>query len=458
MKTYTVNETIKAIETGHLAKLSLTAEQLAALKNRDGVTALHLAVKHGCLDQIKDGVTADQLAKAVADDGMSALLYATYKGYLTQVKGGVTVAQLKAQKNPQGVTGLFLAAQEGHLHQVQGDITAAELAADQVSDHTSALLAAAFNGELFLLKGGVTSEELAVARADDGNTALHTAADSRSLDQITGGVTLQQLTAIKDAKGRTPLYWAALNGCINQIQGGVTLEQMRATLCYGNKSAFEMALENGNQDQIPGADPGGPDFTSRTEEELIELANMTCWWAQESIKKGEKKLGCRMLEKLAIDLSNHGPVCVVLTQAYMGLGNRKEGLKYACKAVKLTREIPMPGGSSAISIIFFTICQKPWPHSSKRLRSIRTPLRHWFCSRLSRAISTTILRKRRRCPAGRSWLNQPISAPGSGSPLIWKPTENPRNQTRHTPVIANLSWATKRNGSGMPRGRPWLPW
>ena len=342
MKTYTVNETIKAIETGHLAELSLTAEQLAALKNRDGVTALHLAVEHGCLDQIKDGVTADQLAKTVADDGMSALLYATYKGCLTQVKGGVTVAQLKAQKNPQGGTGLFIAAQEGHLHQVQGDITAAELAADQVSDHTSALLAAAFNGELFLLKGGVTVEELAAARADDGNTALHTAADSRSLDQITGGATLQQLTAIKDAKGRTPLYWAALNGCINQIQGGVTLEQMRATLCDGNKSAFEVALENRNQDQIPGADPGGPDFTSRTEEELIELANMTCWWAQESIKKGEKKLGCRMLEKLAIDLSNHGPVCVVLTQAYMGLGNRKEGLKYACKAVKLT-----PGDSDA---------------------------------------------------------------------------------------------------------------
>ena len=65
IKTYTTKETIKAIEGGRLAELSLTAAELAALKNRDGVTALHLAAQHGCLDQIKDGVTADQLAATI---------------------------------------------------------------------------------------------------------------------------------------------------------------------------------------------------------------------------------------------------------------------------------------------------------------------------------------------------------------------------------------------------------
>ena len=338
LKTYTAKETIKAIEGGRLAELSLTAAELAALKNRDGVTALHLAAQHGCLDQIKDGVTADQLAATRDADGVSALLYAAFKGCLTQVNDGVTAAQLKAQKNHEGVTGLFVAAQEGWLHQLQGDLTAAELAAEQLPDHTSALLAAAFNGELFLLQGGVTADELAAARVDDEKTALHAAADSRSLDQIAGGATFEQLTAIKDAEGRMPLYWAAREGSLNQIQGGVTLEQMRTTRCDGKRTAYEVASENRNLDQIPGGDPDGVDLSSRTTEDLIEMANSMCAWATEAIKQGDEKTGRRLLIKLAIDLSGQGTACAILAKTHMGLGHRKEGLKFALKAVKLIPE------------------------------------------------------------------------------------------------------------------------
>ena len=47
---------------------------------------------------------------------------------------------------------------------------------------------------------------------------------------------------------------------------------------------------------------------------------------------------------------------------------------------------------------------------------------------------------------------------GSGSPRIWKPSENPGNQTGRTPDTVNSNWGTKPNESGTRQKIPWWAW
>jgi tetratricopeptide (TPR) repeat protein len=328
-------QVIRAIQSGALGKLGLTAKELAALKNHRGISALHFAAEYQCLDQIKDGATAEQLSEAVLPDGASALLSAAHSGCLHQVEGGVTAAQLKTQKDTDGFSGLMYAAQDGYLHQIHGDITAADLAAERLSDHTSALMHAAFHSQLYLLQGGVTADELAAARADDGNSALHAAASSRSLDQIKGGVTFAQMTASKDGQGRTPLYWAAREGSLNQIKGGVTMAQMKATLCDDKHSAWDIACEKQNDDQIPDAEAAGMLANLRKDrDDFLSVIRMCCEDATHEIKNGNKKVGERLLIKAAIDGSWSGEACGMIADTYRLLDNWKEAFKFAVKAVE----------------------------------------------------------------------------------------------------------------------------
>jgi tetratricopeptide (TPR) repeat protein len=337
MKTASKNQikpVINAIQSGKLEELALTADQLAALKHHQGNSALHICAQYGCLDQIKGGVTASQLSQTVNPVGVSALLYAAHFGCLHQVKGGVTAGQLKSEKNEDGISGLMYAAQDGYLHQIAGDITAADLAGDRLPDNTSALHHAAFHGQLYLLKGGVTADELVAARVDDGNTALHAAAGGRCLDDIKGGVTFEQLTAIKDDKGKTPLYWAAREGSLNQIRGGVTMDQMNSTLCYGGKSAWAIACENLNDDQIAGSESAlllaevQKDFGG-----FLPFLQLTCEDAIKQINGGDRRLGERLLIKLAIDSSWNGQACGIISDAYQSLGNNKDAFRFAVRAV-----------------------------------------------------------------------------------------------------------------------------
>ena len=318
-----------------LEELALTAEELASAKHHLGDSALHLCAELGRLDEIKDGVTAGQLAKTVNPEGISALFCAAHFGCLHQVKGGVTVEQLKGQKNPMGGTALMLAAQDGYLHQIAGDITVADLADERLDDNTSALHHAAFQGQLYLLKDGVTADELAAARANDGKTALHAAASSRCLDQIKGGVTLAQMTASKDGKEQTPLYWAAREGSLNQISGGVTTEQMQSTLCDGKHSAWDIAAENLNTDQIRDAKAAELLANLRKDEaEFLGMIQMVCEGAVHEIKNGDKRLGERMLIKAGIEGSWNSNACGRISETYRTLGNWKEALKFGVKSVE----------------------------------------------------------------------------------------------------------------------------
>jgi len=318
-----------------LEELALTADELAGAKHHLGDSALHLCAELGRLDEIKCGVTARQLAQAVNPEGISALFRAAHFGCLHQVKGGVTVEQLKGQKNPMGGTALMQAAQDGYLHQIAGDITVADLDNERLDDNTSALHHAAFQGQLYLLKDGVTADELAAARADDGKTALHAAASSRCLDQIKGGVTLAQMTAVKDAKGLTPLYWAAREGSLNQISGGVTTEQMQSALCDGKHSAWDIAAENLNTDQIADAEAAEPLANLRKDKaKFLGLIQMACEGAVHEINNGDKQFGERMLIKAGIDGSWNGDACGRISEAYLMLGNLQEAFKFGGKSVE----------------------------------------------------------------------------------------------------------------------------
>lgn len=256
-----------AAEQHRLAGFKLTAKQLANITGKDGITGLHLAAHHGCLDQIVGGATVRQLEDCLTNHRCSAFYLAVAAGHLPQIKGGVTASHLantkpvadfaigsvmgtaeelakmsdeeyrarmndSAQTNhtrnlPQS-TGLHWAAAYGQLAHVVGGVTCERLDGLRDQQGLSALDVAAIHGHLDQIFGGATAAQLAATGNPDGKTPLHWAAGYGHLDQILGGATYEQLSSARETDGCTPLHYAAYYRALDQIKDGVTAEQLAA--------------------------------------------------------------------------------------------------------------------------------------------------------------------------------------------------------------------------------------
>lgn len=280
MKYHKFKKIEAAAERHKLAGFKLTAKQLANITGKDGITGLHLAAHHGCLDQIVGGATTRQLEDCLTDHRCSAFYLAVAAGHLPQIKGGVTASHLadtkqvadfaigsvmgtaeelaemsdeeyldrmneSAQTNhtrnlPQS-TGLHWAAAYGQLDQVVGGVTVEHLNGLRDKEGFSALDVAAVHGHLDQIFGGVTAAQLASSSNPDGKTPLHLAAGYGHLDQILGGATYEQLSSVRETDGCTPLHYAAYYRALDQIKDGVTAEQLASVRKENEFSALHAA-------------------------------------------------------------------------------------------------------------------------------------------------------------------------------------------------------------------------
>ena len=130
-----------------------TAQDLASARNNIGYTALHTAVHYQTLDQVKGGVTIQQLIDARDNDGNSAILFGDYwvdcvneklifdelaavrdtngqtvihilatSSRLDKISGGVTAKQLAGLRDNKGITALKEALITCPLSQIQGGL------------------------------------------------------------------------------------------------------------------------------------------------------------------------------------------------------------------------------------------------------------------------------------------------------------------------------------------------
>lgn len=263
MKLPSYNSIRRAAQDHDLAKLNLTADQLASIQGKAGRTGLHEAAIYGCLEQVVGGATAGQLAAALDDYRTSALYPAVVNGHLGQIEGGVTAEELATAKpiadfsigmvmgtpaelselsdeeyqaraerlstSSTGIpqkTALHWLAWNGGLKMVKGGVRFEQLVGLFDDHDTSALSLAVESGQLEEITGGVTAEQLASERNRQGVTPLHAAAQCGHLDQIKGGVTAKQLAGAKDNEGLTPLHLAAIHKSLDQVRGGVTAKDL----------------------------------------------------------------------------------------------------------------------------------------------------------------------------------------------------------------------------------------
>ena len=166
-----------------------TVEQLGAVCNEKGQTALSIAAWKGHLDKIKGGATAVQLAAARSKDNLTALHVAAGYRHLDQIAGGVTVEQLLATDGGKDYTALDAAALHGSLDQVTPRVTFQQLA-ESVKSCRQAVYFAAEDGHFDQLEGGVTAKQIL---AYGGPGLMEILVGKGHLDQLVGGATLADL-------------------------------------------------------------------------------------------------------------------------------------------------------------------------------------------------------------------------------------------------------------------------
>jgi ankyrin repeat protein len=256
MKLPSYNFIRRAAQRHDLARLNLTADQLASIQGRHGRTGLHEAAVYGCLDQIVEGATAGQLDAVLDDYRTSALYPAIVNGHIGQIEGGVTVAELAAAKPIADfsigvVSGTAAELSELSDREFQKRAARMSTSSTDIPQKTALHWLASRSG-FKLIKGGATFEQLAGRFDEDGFSVLGLAAESGNLQDITGGVTAGQLASEKDRDGATPLHAAARSGHLNQIKGGVTVEQLAGVKDNNGLTPLHLAAIFNSLDQVTG--------------------------------------------------------------------------------------------------------------------------------------------------------------------------------------------------------------